>query len=183
MNGDTVDDGSTTDSDRRVTKRTVGAGGMTPAQLLTELERCGVQLNDAARTLLACPQFPWSPEWYELSTVELSVRDLGLANGAGISEVRAKAAAIGLLAPPIELAPHMRLQYLDQPEGSLGFPATQHRAPPGSLTIVSAPLSEADDVPKGFYLRRIEGMLWLRGYMSGPDHIWDAGDRLVFVEA
>ncbi|HVZ39679.1 MAG TPA: helicase [Candidatus Kapabacteria bacterium] len=181
MNGDIIDGDNTTDSGHRITKRIIGIGGMTPVQLLEELGRCGVRLNDAARTLLAGHRFPWSPERYELSTVELSVRDLGLVKGAGISDVRSAAAAIGLLPPPVELAPYMRLQYLDQPEGALGFPAMQHRAPPGSVTIASEPLSDDDDFPKGFYLRRIDGVLWLRGYMSGPDHIWNADDRLVFI--
>jgi hypothetical protein len=46
---------------------------------------------------------------------------------------------------------------------------------------VSAALVEDDEFPKGFYLRRIDGVLWLRGYRSGPAHVWSPDDRLVFA--
>jgi hypothetical protein len=35
----------------------------------------------------------------------------------------------------------------------------------------------------GFYLRRIQGVLWLRGYRSALEHIWSADDRFVFRRA
>jgi hypothetical protein len=72
------------------------------------------------------------------------------------------------------------LHYRDQPEGHWGQPVRQHQAPSGSITIATERLDDDDDVPKGFYLRRIEGVLWLRGYRSGGEHIWGAGDRFLF---
>jgi hypothetical protein len=30
-------------------------------------------------------------------------------------------------------------------------------------------------------LRRIDGVLWLRGYRSGPEHIWNQDDHFVFT--
>ena len=175
--------GETLDSDRRITRRIVGVGGMTAAELLTELEWAGVRLNEAAKTLFASPRFQCCAERREFTTVELSVADLGFSDGAKISDIHQKAAIIGLRPSPIELAPHLRLQYLDQPEGFLGSAMTRHRAPPGSITVAAAPLSEDEDFPKGFYLRRIDGALWLRGYQSGPEHIWGVNDRFVFIES
>lgn len=174
--------GEIIDRDRGV-RRIIGIGGMTPERLLEELVRRGVGLNDPARTLLASPYFVWSAERRDVHTVELAIRDLGLPDGAVFAEIHARAAAVGLFPPPIELAPHMRLGYTDQPEGARGFPVTAHRAPPGSITIASEPLAADDEFPKGFYLRRIDGVLWLRGYHSGPDHIWSPGDHLVFAVA
>jgi len=165
-----------------LTRRAVAVGGMTPPRLLEALARLGVRLNDAALTLLNSPHFRCSERRRELSTVELSVRELGFPDGAKIPDIYAKAAAAGLSLPPLELAPHLRLLHVDQPEGPLGFPATRHCAPPGAITVASAPLSEDEDFPKGFYLRKIEGVLWLRGYTSGPEHLWSPGDRLVFLE-
>jgi hypothetical protein len=67
---------------------------------------------------------------------------------------------------------------------SLGeAPATRHRAPAGSITIASSPLDDRDETPKGFYLRRVDGTLWLRGYRSSPAHVWDPEDVFVFSRA
>ncbi|MDA0708693.1 MAG: helicase, partial [bacterium] len=48
--------------------------------------------------------------------------------------------------------------------------------------IASQILTEDDDFPKGFYLRRIKGVLWLRGYRSWPGHVWEPDDHFVFSE-
>ena len=74
------------------------------------------------------------------------------------------------------------MQYPDQPEGYLGEPVRRHQAPYGAITIALEILTEDDDFPKGFYLRRIKGVLWLRGYRSGPQHIYEHDDHFVFVK-
>ena len=56
-------------------------------------------------------------------------------------------------------------------------------APPGSITVASAPLDDRDDTPKGFYLRRIESTLWLRGYRSWSGHRWSCEDVFAFVRS
>jgi len=100
--------------------------------------------------------------------------------GHSIDQIHERAAQLGLLLCPLELGPHLRLQFLEQPEGSVGYPPSQHRAPPGSITVASPELVQDECTPKGFYLRHIEGILWLRGYRSGPEHLWSPEDRLVF---
>ena len=95
----------------------------------------------------------------------LSVAGLGFGEGATYEQLTARALESGLVECPLELGPHLRMQFLNQPEGSAGFPATQHRAPPGSITVASSPLDDSDETPKGFYLRRIDGVLWLQGLL------------------
>lgn len=177
--------------------RTIRVGGMTKHELLARLQDAGVQLNEHARILFAHDGFSTSAAMSMVETVELSVADLGCAEGACMDRIEERATACGLSLCPLELAAHLRLQYVDQPEGSIGRPPSQHRAPPGSLTVAShlpgaselpsspEPLRPAgvpsdSDTPRGFYLRKIEGVLWLRGYRSGPDHVWSASDRFVF---
>lgn len=155
-------------------------GGVTKGELLAELESQGVQLNEAGRTLFAHDQFTTAPTTSILTAVELAVADLGLAVGGTIGEIHQRAAQLGLSLCPLELGPHLRLQFLDQPEGSVGHPPSQHRAPPGSITVASPEPVQDESIPKGFYLRRIEGILWLRGYRSGLEHLWSPEDRLVF---
>jgi hypothetical protein len=166
-----------------VIARTVQIGGQTKAQLLERLARNGVEINVSGRVLFASDQFVTSDVRTHLTTVELSVRNLGHLQGAKISDVYASAALLGLRLCPVELGPYLRLQLLDQPEGFVGQPLRLHRAPAGSITIASEIFSGDDDFPKGFYLRRIKGTPWLRGYRSGREHVWDPKDRFVFAEA
>ncbi len=161
--------------------RVVRVGGVDKPGLLSALARGGFGLNEAGRALFAHDAFTTADGPSILETVEFTVADLGFADGAVMAQIVDRALQRGLSPCPLELGPHLRLQYLDQPEGHAGHPRSRHRAPPGSLTIVSRPVAEDDEVPKGFYLRRIDGVLWLRGYRSGPDHVWSPGDHLLFA--
>ena len=160
--------------------RTVQVGGLTKSELIQELRSNAILMNESAERLFASDYFTTSETGYPVTTVELTVHDLGFPRGATIAEIYARAEALGLGLCPVELGPHLRLLYLDQPEGYWGKPLRQHQAPSGSITIASEQLTEDDDFPKGFYLRRIEGVLWLRGYRSGPEHIWEPDDHFIF---
>ena len=160
--------------------RIVRVGGMSKPELLAEFEARGIELNEAARTLFAHDSFTTSDVASLARTVEVSVADLGCIRGATMAQIQERAAELGLSLCPLELGPHLRLQLLDQPEGYIGFSPSRHRAPPGAITVASMQLSDDDGIPNGFYLRRINRVLWLRGYWSGPDHIWSPEDRLVF---
>jgi len=162
--------------------RVVYVGGSSKQELLTQLAAAGVELNKAATILFSSDQFTTLSTRQRLLTVELTVRHFGFTQGATWLELWEKAVAHGLALPPLELGPHLRLQYLDQPEGYWGYPVTTHRAPPGSIAVASAPLSPDDKFPKGFYLRRIKGKLWLRGYWTSADNLWDPDDHLVFCK-
>lgn len=160
--------------------RVVTVGGLTKAELLQQLRNNAISLNEYAERLFASERFTTAPTRYPLTTVELTVRDLGFPQGATTTDIYARAAALGLRLCPLELGPYFRLDYLDQPEGYWGQPLRQHQAPSGSITIASEPLLQDDDFPKGFYVRRIKGELWLRGYRDGPEHVWEADDHLLF---
>jgi len=162
--------------------RTVVAGGLTKSGLIQELQRNSILMNESGERLFASDHFTTSETRYSVTTVELTVRDLGFPRGATIAEIYVRAGALGLGLCPIELGPHLRLQYLDQPEGDWGKPFRRHQAPYGTITIASEKLSEDDDFPKGFYLRRIKGVLWLRGYRSGPEHVWEPDDHFIFSQ-
>jgi hypothetical protein len=160
--------------------RSVRIGGLTKQALLAELQARGVQLNEMARIIFAYQDFATADVPAVIETMELSVGDLGHTEGATIAEVFDSAAKRALSLCPLELAPHLRLQFMEQPEGYRGHPSSEHRAPPGSLTIASQPLATDDGDLMGFYLRRISGVLWLRGYRSPAEHVWSAEDRFVF---
>ena len=111
----------------------------------------------------------------------MSVAELGFADGATYGQLTVRALDFGLVECPLELGPHLRTQFLNQPESGDGSPLTHGRAPAGSITVASPPLDESDDTPKGFYLRRVDGVLWLRGYWSWDGHIWGPTDLLLFA--
>jgi hypothetical protein len=153
---------------------------MSRLELLAAMQKHEIALNEAASTLFAMDAFTTAEGPSIVESVEIAVADLGLARAATTHAIHGRALQLGMALCPLELGPHLRLQYRDQPEGHVGHPRSEHRAPPGSLTIASAPLGD-DEVPKGFYLRRIHGVLWLRGYRSGPEHLWSPEDRFVFM--
>jgi len=158
----------------------VRVGGMGKRELLRALRDHNVLLNHAAEALFEDDRFTPLKHSQFIEIASLSVAALGFGEGATYEQLTARALESGLVECPLELGPHLRMQFLNQPEGSIGFPETQHRAPPGSMTVMSSPLDDCDKTPKGFYLRRTNGALWLRGYWSWPGHIWSPEDVLVF---
>jgi hypothetical protein len=153
---------------------------MSKAELLSALERKGIQLNSIALDVFAHAGFRTSPECSTLEITHISVAELGYEHGAMLGQIFERAAKHGLELCPLELAAHLRIAFTHQVEGSIGCPPSKNRAPPGSLTVAARPLANDEYVPMGFYLRCINGVLWLRGYRSPAEHLWDAGDRFVF---
>jgi len=163
--------------------RTVRTGGETKGSLLERLAAAHVQINSSGLQLFSDERFSTSLQSQVVVVHLVRVASLGLVRGAVMAEIVSAAEAQGLSVCPLELAPHLRLQLLDQDEGAVGSPQARNTAPPGSITVVSPPLSSDDEVPKGFYLRRIEGKLWLRGYTSWAGHVWQPEDMLAFSSA
>ncbi|MFS0687999.1 helicase [Sporosarcina sp. 179-K 8C2 HS] len=161
--------------------RVIEVGGLTKSQIIDKMQRQNIMVNELGKKLFADDNFTTSIETYVLKTVELTVRDLGLLEGGTITEVYRRANQLGLELCPLELGPFMRLRYLDQPEGFLSS-QQQNQAPYGSITIATKILTEDDNFPKGFYLRRINDVLWLRGYVCDDHHVWEPSNRFVFVK-
>lgn len=144
------------------------------------MQAYSIQINEYGKRLLNDVAFTTSGTRYSLHTVELTVEELGFPGGATTAQLFKKANEVKLKLCPLELGPHLRLQVLDQPEGCQGNPSKQHQAPSGSITIASEIRSEDDLFPKGFYLRKINGVLWLRGYVSDDLHVWSPDDHFIF---
>lgn len=157
----------------------VHLGGVPRDALREALRGAGVQLNDAGEALFADARFTTLAERRTVEIVEVTVAELRFPEGATYDALVKRAAERGLAECPLELGPHLRLQRMDQAEGVAD--PTANRAPPGSLTIASRPLDDSEDTPRGFYVRRVDGIAWLRGYRSWSGHRWSPGDVLVFV--
>lgn len=151
----------------RTIRRTVHVGGLTKAEILQEFQRYSISMNVQGTKLFAeaVPDPPLTP--YQLDTVELTASQLGYPAGATSADLFARACELGLSLCPLEAAPFLRLQFLDQAEGRW-------------ITIASEKPSIRPDFPNGFYLRRLADGLWLRGYTASDDYVFDADDRFIF---
>lgn len=160
--------------------REVRIGGSDKGELVRALREHDVRLNPAAEALFEDRRFIPLGQCAVVEIAVVSVAELGFGDGATYEQITRRALAAGLVQCPLELGPHLRIQFLSQPEAPVGTAETKHRAPSGAITIASAPIDEDDQTPKGFYLRRADGLLWLRGYWSWPGHIWNPNDVFVF---
>lgn len=167
-------------SPRVLVPSAVRIGGMSKSEMLRGLREQGVQLNHAADALFEDRRFTTLDRQQLIEIEARSVAELGFDEGATYGELLARALESGLVECPIETGPHLRLQFLDHPDGADGKSMTHGRAPPGSITVASAMLDDTDETPKGFYLRRVADVLWLRGYRSWSGHIWSPEDILVY---
>ena len=156
------------------------AGGTTKAQLLRQLDDAGVKRNALAEKLFDDERFIVTENLAFNEVFFISPSDLGFSEGATFSQVVTEAGKRGLALCPLDFAVHLRLQFIDQSEGAIGQIQTKHKAPPGSITVASA-IPANEEAPWGFYLRRIEGVLWLRGYTSSLDHLHSPQDVFLFV--
>ena len=137
-----------------------------------DLAAAGVRLNAYAEALLDRPEFGTeSPEPQTVEVVLRSVSELGLTDGGTLPEVFAAAASAGLRLCPLTTGPALRLALRDQ-ESAPDSVLSTGRAPTGSIHVASASVSEDHEVPKGFYLRVIDGVPWLRGYRCDDVHVY-----------
>lgn len=161
----------------------VSIGGLSRSELLAALREHDVQLNQAAEALFADPRFTTLGARHVIRIAALSVAELGFGEGATYGQLITRALESGLVECPLELGPHLRMQFRNQPDGADEMLKTRGRAPAGSITVASSPLDGHDETAKGFYLRRAGSVLWLRGYWSSPGHIWSPDAVLVFTRA
>ena len=148
-----------------------------------QLERAGVRLNAFAQDLFRDPQFTTAPSVHRVEVIGTTVGELGLPDGGTYAQVLEQARLQGLAVCPLELAPHLRLQWSSQLESPNEGTALKRGAPHGALTVASAAPPDEQDVPWGFYLRRFDGNVWLRGYRSWSGHVRSSEDRIAFIRA
>lgn len=157
----------------------IRSGGQTRAKVMQLLRSQGVLLNDHAETLLSHPAFE-APESQRLRIVERTVKELGFEKGAVQSRVFTAAKEQGLRPCPLVAGPYLRLAMMDQPN-ALDSVLSAGRAPTGAIHVASEPLSADMEYPKGFYLRVLDGQVWLRGYRCDDAYVWAPEQRFAFL--
>ncbi|GAA3027667.1 hypothetical protein [Microbacterium dextranolyticum] len=153
-------------------------GGLPRTQLVEALASAGVALNAHAETLIAHPAFD-DLATHSVRIVTRSVAQLGLGEGGTLPEIFAAAAAQGLALCPVVTAPYLRLAWTTQ-STSANSVLSAGESPDGALNIAAPLLSDDVEFPKGFYLRVVDGRLWLRGYRCDDLYVLPPDVRFAF---
>ena len=140
------------------------------------LENRGIHLNEYARTYLQHPILRLKELPDHFNFVLLTPAELGYAEGCTFRQLIDRARTFGLSPCHPMAAVFLRLHLTEQSESENTILTGTHRAPDGSITVLSEPLSHDDAFPKGLYLRNVSGRLWLRGYVCDADFLWSASD-------
>ena len=156
----------------------VDYGGVSLARLCQQLEEQQIHLNAYANQLLRHPHLSLSADKQCATCVIVYLKELGLTQGGSLTEIFAAAPSYGLTDCTLEMALHFRLSY-HQLANSTGL-KSQGKAPAAAITIASMPLEKTDDFPKGFYIRRIDGVDWLRGYTCDGLYQFAPDDLFLF---
>lgn len=135
-------------------------GGVSKEELRDRLVAASVPLNAYAEQLFDVPEFTVAAEPQRIRLITISLPALGLHSGGTLPAIFEHADAHGYALCPIEVAPHLRLRFLDQL--------------PGRYLTIASPRPRPDDMdfPAGFYLRRLEDGLWLRGHRTDDGWVY-----------
>lgn len=158
--------------------RSVVIGGVSRQGIEKRLAAAGVELNDYARMLLAHQIFDSVRPAEQANFASFRVQDLGIQQPATLKTILDLAMSRGLALCPASAGPFLRLAIMDQ-QNSTNSTLSAGKKPANSLTIASLPLG-TDDIPKGFYLRVVDGVPWLRGYRCENAYEFGPEDAFIF---
>ena len=146
----------------------INIGGLRKEQLIQRLSESGIQFNKYANILFEHSQFSPPSEVEKVKLVKVTLSDLGLTDVCSAEEFSNRAFVLGLKLCPLYLAAFLRLEYLNQLEGSY-------------LTVASRKPNEDENFPNGFYLRNFENVIWLRGYRAENFSDWPENNEFIFI--
>jgi len=144
-----------------------------------KFEKSKILLSEYALQLLTSPRFSYKIKKKVEELVVISVAELGFLEGATLFEILEKIGEMGAKPCPLNLALSLRLRF-DEERSETEI--TTGKAPTGSITLISKPLNLEDTFPKGFYIRKIEGVKWLRGYCCDAVYKFTPNDRIAFCK-
>jgi hypothetical protein len=149
--------------------KSISIGGLTKEALFNQLTISGIQFNKYAHTLFEDSSFSPGDKSEIVNLAKVTLKDLGITKPSPFNEIARKATALNLKLCPLEVGAFLRLEYLNQPEGPY-------------LTIASPKLSSEENYPNGFYIRNLDGALWLRGYYASDDYAWPIESEFIFLK-
>ena len=133
-------------------------------QISDVLKEHGILINHYAEEFFAHPLFSTGCS-RETTVTIASLQEIGLENGATISDILMHISKTGLKACALSIGLFLRLAWTDQPQSQNSILNGTHSSPNQAVTVLSEIIEQDDAFPKGLYLRNVDGNLWLRGYI------------------
>ena len=155
-------------------------GNISKDQILNTLEEHSICINRYAKEFFSHPRFRVESE-RRITVTIAALSEIGFDNGATLTEVLQRLPDLGLKPCPPETGPFLRLVWTDQPKSSSAILTGTHEAPDRAVTVLSDILEHNDAFPKGLYLRNVDGVLWLRGYICDSEYRFP-GDAMFAFE-
>lgn len=153
--------------ERIVRKGELEIGGIGKEQLKQELKNRGVNISNVAEYMIDSPDFTTRENREQITTVRLSVGDLGFTGSATTEQVYQRAQEFGLDICPAEVGPYQRLKDINQPMGDWYWVAMKQ-------------IASQDGSPCVFNLHRHVRGLWLGGGWAEPSGEWGPSSKFLF---
>lgn len=149
-------------------------------QILNKLEEHGICINRYAKEFFFHPRF-CAERSRGLTVTIAALSEIGFDNGATLADIFQRIPQIGLKPCSPETGLFLRLAWSDQPKSNNTVLSGTHEVPDQAVTVLSEIIEHNDAFPKGLYLRNIDGVLWLRGYICDSEYIFP-GDAMFAFE-
>ena len=153
---------------------------MTAEQILQTMKERGILINHYAQKYISHPCF-FAGESAEMTAVITSLEELGLERGASLDELFQHIRGTQFSPCPPDTGFFLRVAWTDQPQSQNSILSGTHSSPDQAVTVLSEMLEKDDAFPKGLYLRKVDGNLWLRGYVCDSAYRFP-GDALFALE-
>ena len=153
-------------------------GGQTLSELISSLNKQAIHLNRYGEELLNHPDFLVSQGERIVTLCVVTLEEIGLSEGANLPALYRAAQKEGFQLCDLETAIYFSLNY--QKLTNSHDLKSKNKAPKDSITIATQPLEKKDTFPKGFYVRRVDGVNWLRGYLCDEEHLFSGKDSFLF---
>ena len=101
--------------DKKIRRENIEIGGKTAKELECELNLAKIDISGVAEFMLRSHDFITNKNVESVTLICLTVADLGFIGKATIDKIYQRAEELGLELCPVEVGPHYRLQYQNQP--------------------------------------------------------------------
>ena len=159
---------------------TVTTWSIPKSEILTVLKTNNICINVYAKVYMNHSRFQTKGVRSRIRVVLSSLQELGLENGAVYADIFSRANEMGLYPCQPSTGLFLRLSYLNQAQSKDSVLSGTHHSPDSSVTVLSDFLEKDDSFPKGLYLRNVDGILWLRGYICDETYSWSLEDVFAF---